>query len=36
MSPVSEYVFGAAFLRKATVQHMAGIQNDGLKELRIG
>ena len=36
MSPGSESVVGAAFLRKATVQHMVGIQNDGLKELRIG
>jgi len=32
MSPGSESVVGAAFLQKATVQHMVGIKNDGLKE----
>jgi len=38
--PRSETVglVGAAFLRKATVEHMVGIKNDGLKlkELSVG
>jgi len=29
----SESVVGAAFLRKATVQHMVGIKNEGLTEI---
>src|SRR6218665_1553055 len=32
MSPGSESVVGAAFLQKATVQHIVGIKNEGLKE----
>jgi len=35
MRPRSETIVAAAFLWKATVQHMVGIKNDNLKELSI-
>jgi len=36
MRPRSQTVVDAAFFWKSTIQHMAGIKNDGLKELSVG